>query len=86
MAKQVWVSRRVGKYRVGAWVPAKLIGLGYLLFFALGIYGLILVASKPQEDPSITEWRKKWRACVATQPPDPSQRARVCGPTPPIEK
>lgn len=52
MAKQVWVSRRVGKYRVGAWVPAKLIGLGYLLFIALGIYGLILVHKTPTPNPT----------------------------------
>lgn len=55
MAKQVWVSRRVGKYRVGAWVPAKLIGLGYLLFIALGIYGLILVHNADSQSYSASQ-------------------------------
>ena len=83
MPKQVWVSRRVGNHRMGVWVPAKLIGIGYLLCFALAVYGLILVASKPKEDPSITEWRTKWRACAAAHL---LSDRRVCGPTPPIEQ
>jgi hypothetical protein len=82
MAKQVWVSRRVGKYRVGAWVPAKLIAVGYLLFFALAVYGLFLAATKPDEDPSITAARKAWSTCYLAHGND----GRNCPPAPPLPK
>lgn len=82
MAKQVWVSRCVGKYCVRAWVSAKLIGIGSLLFFALAAYGLILVANKQPEDPSITAQRKAWRTCYLAHGND----GRNCPPAPPLPK
>ncbi|SCB30312.1 hypothetical protein GA0061099_1004446 [Bradyrhizobium yuanmingense] len=41
--KDVYVSRKVGKYRVGMWLPLKnLIGLGFLIFLGLAFYGIFL--------------------------------------------
>jgi hypothetical protein len=77
MAKQVW--RRVAKYGLGAWVPASLVGIGYLLFFTLAAWGLLLVASKPTADPSIIESRTKLRACVAND-------ISKCEQRPPVEQ
>lgn len=51
MSKNVWVSRRVGKYRVGMWLPIKnLLGLGFLVWLGLAFYGLIFGSNRVEDD------------------------------------
>lgn len=49
--KDVYVSRSVGRYRVGMWLPLKnLLGLGFLAWLGLAIFGLFSVQSRIDND------------------------------------
>lgn len=50
MPKHVYVSRRVGKYRVGGWVPLKLLAFGFFIYLAFALFGGILVSNSIEDD------------------------------------